>query len=110
VAAALAPAPPPAWSSARAEAFGFDDARIAALPGLKAAAGEVADAFFERPSAALDVLAVTGTNGKTSTAWWTAQALTRAGPALRVSWARWASASRRGRRQPGRVRRRDPPA
>lgn len=58
------------------EAFGFDDARIASLPGLKAAAGVIADAFFDHPSAALDVLAVTGTNGKSSTAWWCAQALT----------------------------------
>ena len=57
------------------EAYGFDDARIASLPGLKAATGPVADAFFEQPSAALDVIATTGTNGKTSTAWWTAQAL-----------------------------------
>jgi len=61
------------------EAFGFDDARIAALPGLKAAAGVIADAFFDHPSAALDVLAVTGTNGKSSTAWWCAQALTLLG-------------------------------
>jgi UDP-N-acetylmuramoyl-L-alanyl-D-glutamate--2,6-diaminopimelate ligase len=58
------------------EDFGFDDARIASLPGLKTEAGVVADAFFDRPSAALDVLAVTGTNGKSSTAWWCAQALT----------------------------------
>lgn len=58
------------------EAFGFDDARIASLPGLKAAAGVVADAFFDHPSTALDVLAVTGTNGKSSSAWWCAQALT----------------------------------
>ena len=57
------------------EAFGFDDARIASLPGLKAATGRIADAFFEQPSRALDVVATTGTNGKTSTAWWTAQAL-----------------------------------
>ena len=57
------------------EAFGFDDARIASLPGLKAATGPIADAFFEQPSAALDVIATTGTNGKTSTAWWTAQGL-----------------------------------
>jgi UDP-N-acetylmuramoyl-L-alanyl-D-glutamate--2,6-diaminopimelate ligase len=57
------------------EAWAFDDARIAALAGLAAQAGEVADACFDRPSAALDVVAVTGTNGKTSTAWWTAQAL-----------------------------------
>jgi UDP-N-acetylmuramoyl-L-alanyl-D-glutamate--2,6-diaminopimelate ligase len=58
-----------------AEAFGFDDARIAALPGLKSAAGAIADAVLGQPSAQLDVLAVTGTNGKTSTAWWLAQAL-----------------------------------
>jgi UDP-N-acetylmuramoyl-L-alanyl-D-glutamate--2,6-diaminopimelate ligase len=61
------------------EAHGFDDARIASLPGLKAAAGVIADAFFDHPSAALDMLAVTGTNGKSSTAWWCAQALTLLG-------------------------------
>jgi UDP-N-acetylmuramoyl-L-alanyl-D-glutamate--2,6-diaminopimelate ligase len=61
------------------EAFGFDDARVASLPGLKAAAGVVADAFFDHPSAALDMLAVTGTNGKSSSAWWCAQALTLLG-------------------------------
>jgi UDP-N-acetylmuramoyl-L-alanyl-D-glutamate--2,6-diaminopimelate ligase len=58
------------------EDFGFDDARIASLPGLRTEAGVIADAFFDHPSAALDVLAVTGTNGKSSTAWWCAQALT----------------------------------
>jgi UDP-N-acetylmuramoyl-L-alanyl-D-glutamate--2,6-diaminopimelate ligase len=62
-----------------ADAFAFDDERIATLPGLKATAGVVADAFHGHPSAALDVVAVTGTNGKTSTAWWTAQALTALG-------------------------------
>jgi UDP-N-acetylmuramyl-tripeptide synthetase len=62
-----------------AEAFAFDDERIAALPGLKAAAGDVANAFFAQPSAVLDIVASTGTNGKTSTAWWTAQALTALG-------------------------------
>ena len=59
--------------------FGFDDARIASLPGLKAAAGPVADAFFDQPSATLDMVAVTGTNGKSSSAWWMAQALTALG-------------------------------
>ena len=58
-----------------AEAFGFVDARVAALPGLKAATGAVADEYFGAPSVSLDVVAATGTNGKTSTAWWTAQAL-----------------------------------
>ena len=57
------------------DAFGFDDARVASLPGLKAASGEIADAFFGEPSSRLKVVAATGTNGKTSTAWWTAQAL-----------------------------------
>jgi UDP-N-acetylmuramoyl-L-alanyl-D-glutamate--2,6-diaminopimelate ligase len=46
---------------------------------LKAATGDIADHYFAQPSAVLDVVATTGTNGKTSTAWWTAQALTRLG-------------------------------
>jgi UDP-N-acetylmuramoyl-L-alanyl-D-glutamate--2,6-diaminopimelate ligase len=58
------------------EAFGFNDARVASLPGLKAATGWIADAFYGEPSRALEVVAVTGTNGKSSTAWWVAQALT----------------------------------
>jgi UDP-N-acetylmuramoyl-L-alanyl-D-glutamate--2,6-diaminopimelate ligase len=48
---------------------------LATMPGLKAQTGPVADAYYEHPSQALHVLAVTGTNGKTSTAWWLAQAL-----------------------------------
>jgi UDP-N-acetylmuramyl-tripeptide synthetase len=48
---------------------------LAGLPDLKAQTGLVAAAYYEQPSQALDVLAVTGTNGKTSTAWWLAQAL-----------------------------------
>ena len=59
--------------------FGFDDPRIAALPGLKQATGAIADAHFGQPSAALDIVATTGTNGKTSTAWWMAQALSALG-------------------------------
>jgi UDP-N-acetylmuramoyl-L-alanyl-D-glutamate--2,6-diaminopimelate ligase len=59
-----------------AEAFAFGDPRIATLPGLKAAAGALVDAVCGQPSAVLDIVATTGTNGKTSTAWWTAQALT----------------------------------
>lgn len=57
------------------QAFDFDDARIAALPGLKAASGEIAAQWFDRPSEQLQMLAVTGTNGKTTTAWWLAHAL-----------------------------------
>ena len=57
------------------EAFDLDDDSVAAFESLKAATGPVASLFFGEPSAQLDVLAVTGTNGKTSTAWWLAQAL-----------------------------------
>jgi UDP-N-acetylmuramoyl-L-alanyl-D-glutamate--2,6-diaminopimelate ligase len=48
---------------------------LACMPSLKAQTAWVADAYYEHPSHALQVLAVTGTNGKTSTAWWLAQAL-----------------------------------
>lgn len=48
---------------------------LATLSDLKAQTGWVAAAYYEQPSQALNVLAVTGTNGKTSTAWWLAQAL-----------------------------------
>ena len=54
-------------------AFAGDD--IAALPRLKQATGDIAAAWFGQPSQALEVVAVTGTNGKTSTTWWLAQAL-----------------------------------
>ncbi len=57
------------------DAFGLDDSRVAAYQGLKADAGAIADAFFDHPSHHLNVLAITGTNGKTSCAWWLAQAL-----------------------------------
>ena len=50
-------------------------AALACLPDLKAQTGPMADAYYEQPSQGMSVLAVTGTNGKTSTAWWLAQAL-----------------------------------
>ena len=56
-----------------------DDARVAAIAGLKAVAGSIASRFQGDPSTRLDVIACTGTNGKTSTAWWTAQALSHLG-------------------------------
>ena len=62
-----------------ADAFEFDASKVAAVVGLKAATGDIASAFFGNPSARLKVLAITGTNGKTSCAWWTAQALTTLG-------------------------------
>jgi len=57
------------------EAFGLEDPRVLAVPALKTKAGAIASEFCDHPSAALDVLAITGTNGKTSCAWWTAQLL-----------------------------------
>lgn len=69
-----------------AEAFDFmqegalvpeQAARLALYTGLRQATGPIAAAFYEHPSHKLDVIAVTGTNGKTSTAWWLAQALAR---------------------------------
>ena len=62
-------------------ALGLDleDVRLARYDGLKAHAGPIAATFYGQPSAAMPVLAVTGTNGKTTTAWWLAQALSAAG-------------------------------
>jgi UDP-N-acetylmuramoyl-L-alanyl-D-glutamate--2,6-diaminopimelate ligase len=57
------------------EAFAFEGDAIAAYTHLKSATGPIADAYFGQPTQQLQVLAVTGTNGKTSTAWWLAQAL-----------------------------------
>ncbi|MFN6101717.1 MAG: Mur ligase family protein, partial [Burkholderiales bacterium] len=59
--------------------LGLHDAPIVSYQGLKAASGAIADAYFEQPSQQMHLIAVTGTNGKTSTAWWLAQALTRLG-------------------------------
>ena len=47
--------------------------------GLKANAGPIADAFYGSPARSMSIIAVTGTNGKTSTTQWIAQALSRLG-------------------------------
>ncbi len=60
-------------------AFDLDAVRVATYSGLRQAAAPVAAAYFESPSTQLALLAVTGTNGKTSTAWWLAQALSQLG-------------------------------
>ena len=57
------------------EEYGFVDAKIAGYAGLKTAAAPIAAAYYEKPSKYLQTIAITGTNGKTSTAWWLAQAL-----------------------------------
>ncbi len=61
--------------SSGVDAFDFDDERIACFDNLQFASAAIANLFFRHPSLSLKVLAVTGTNGKTSTAWWLADAL-----------------------------------
>lgn len=60
-----------------AEAFDLAGSDVASFPGLKAASGEIASAWFNHPSRALQMVAFTGTNGKTSSAWWMADALSK---------------------------------
>jgi UDP-N-acetylmuramoyl-L-alanyl-D-glutamate--2,6-diaminopimelate ligase len=50
---------------------------VTAVPELGARASVLADRFFAAPSRELDVVGVTGTNGKTTCAWLLAQALSR---------------------------------
>jgi len=45
------------------------------IPQLHARLGQIADRFFEAPSARLSIAGITGTNGKTTCAWLLAQAL-----------------------------------
>jgi UDP-N-acetylmuramoyl-L-alanyl-D-glutamate--2,6-diaminopimelate ligase len=64
-----------AWQALIDEDASSGVERLAALPQLKARSGLVADAYYEHPSDEVALLAITGTNGKTSSAWWLAQAL-----------------------------------
>jgi len=63
------------WHSAWQAASDKVPTQVASYLGLKADTGWIANAYYEQPSQALKVLAVTGTNGKTSSAWWLAHAL-----------------------------------
>ncbi|MDB5966468.1 MAG: UDP-N-acetylmuramoylalanyl-D-glutamate--2,6-diaminopimelate ligase [Polaromonas sp.] len=65
--------------AAGVEPYGFTDVRVASYPGLRAAAAPIAAAYFENPSQRLQMVAVTGTNGKTTSTWWLAQALGKLG-------------------------------
>jgi UDP-N-acetylmuramyl-tripeptide synthetase len=62
-----------------ASRFNFQDDRVATYAGLKAASGPIADVYFGSPSQHLEAVAITGTNGKTSTTWFLAQALGKLG-------------------------------
>ena len=70
------------------QAMAFDVAvsdRVAAVPGLKALAGALAAHLAGDPSQQLRVVGITGTNGKTSTAWWVAQWLQALGTPCAVA-------------------------
>lgn len=56
------------------------DTKVAAFDGLKKHAGAVASCFYGNPSEKIKVVAFTGTNGKTSSAWWLAHAISRLDP------------------------------
>lgn len=60
-----------------AMAAGASDAALLPVTGLRSLLGELGDTWYGRPSAALAVVAVTGTNGKTSSVQWIAHALSR---------------------------------
>ena len=62
-----------------ADAYAFSSDKVSSYAGLRAAAAPIAAAYFEEPSKQLQVVAVTGTNGKTSTTWYLAQALGKLG-------------------------------
>ena len=53
------------------------DTPMLPVTGLRALLGELGDTWYGRPSSALAVVAVTGTNGKTSSVQWIAHALGR---------------------------------
>lgn len=64
-----------------ADAFPWiqDAQKIGVFSNLKQACGLIANAYYESPSQQLKILAVTGTNGKTSSVWWLSHALTLLG-------------------------------
>jgi UDP-N-acetylmuramoyl-L-alanyl-D-glutamate--2,6-diaminopimelate ligase len=74
------------------------DVFAAAVPGLSALLGRIADRFFSWPSSTLRVVGITGTNGKTTCAYLMAQCLERLGhPAAymgTIGWGRPAALER----------------
>jgi len=63
-----------AWDSSTADAPNTDvGVPMVAVPGLARHLGEIANRFYARPSEALRVVGITGTNGKTTVAWLIAQ-------------------------------------
>jgi UDP-N-acetylmuramoyl-L-alanyl-D-glutamate--2,6-diaminopimelate ligase len=63
-----------AWDSSTTSAPAADiGVPMIAVPGLAQHVGEIANRFYGRPSNAIRVVGVTGTNGKTTVAWLIAQ-------------------------------------
>jgi len=70
-------------AAALVEAEGFDGSDaglpVLAVSDLRRVLGQLAGRYYGLPSEAMQVIGVTGTNGKTTTAFWIAQMLARAG-------------------------------
>ncbi|MEX2479726.1 MAG: UDP-N-acetylmuramoyl-L-alanyl-D-glutamate--2,6-diaminopimelate ligase [Gammaproteobacteria bacterium] len=59
------------------DAAAVSDVPVVRVPALRRHLGEIANRFFDTPSAAMRVIGITGTNGKTTVAYLTAQAVAR---------------------------------
>lgn len=69
-----------AWDETTGDAsLARGDVPFVAVPALANRLGDLANRWYDAPSSALDVIGVTGTNGKTTVAWLTARALTALG-------------------------------
>lgn len=62
------------WDSSTGTAPEHTGIPSIAVPDLASRLGEIADRFYGEPSAALGIIGITGTNGKTTVAWMMAQA------------------------------------
>jgi UDP-N-acetylmuramoyl-L-alanyl-D-glutamate--2,6-diaminopimelate ligase len=70
---------PPVLSTPLAMALAQSQIVLTPVPGLSAQVSRIAGRFFGEPSRVLDVIGITGTNGKTTCAWLLAQALEHSG-------------------------------
>jgi UDP-N-acetylmuramoyl-L-alanyl-D-glutamate--2,6-diaminopimelate ligase len=68
-----------AYDASTARSLPDVDAPLIPVDALRSRLGEIANRFYDCPSQAVSVLAVTGTNGKTTVAWLLAQCLQRLG-------------------------------
>lgn len=63
-----------AWDTSTGNAPADVGVPLIGVAGLANSLGEIADRFYAQPSAHIDVVGITGTNGKTTVAWLIAQA------------------------------------